>query len=376
MTTPAGGYDVSTLTRTSGPIDLNAPYPTSTLANKTIVITGAASGIGAGFARHWASHGANIVVADISVPQGEALVSSLPGPGRHSFFRCDVTVWEDQVRLFRAAAKASPTGGIDAVVANAGIPERNVAMSGNGFEDPPKGLDGEGEEEGEGDVPPAPRLDVLRTNLIGVMYTAQLALYWLPRNGDEGRDRTLLLIGSIAGITPLPGQPEYCTAKHAITGLWRALSGSCGGRYGIRVNLLLPYFVDTPLVPWKGMMFLAGGGWAEVPDVVDAGTRLVADEGIWGRTLAVSAPVEVRGEGDAVEVAVGGGGRRQAVWEVMAMDHEHVEVFVWRFIRLMNAIVGIRGWVGWLGDVVKFVWFRRRDEARKAAAKAMERKMA
>lgn len=366
MTTPAGGFDITGLTQTSGPIDLSAAYSPTTLRGKTILITGGASGIGAALARRWASHGAHIAIGDVSVAAGEALVASLPGGGRHHFFPCDVTVWEDQLRLFRETARVSPSGGIDAVVANAGIPEKDVAVSGRGYENP-VGLDE------EGGAPP-PELRVLRTNMVGVAYTAHLAMFWLPRNGggkDGGeagkkRDRHLLLVGSVAGIMPLPGQPEYCAAKHAVTGLWRALAGS-SFRHGVRVNLLLPYFTDTPLVPWEGMMFLAGAGLAEVGDVVEAGTRLMADEAIVGRALAVTAPVEVAGEGEDVRVlGRGEGGRREAIWEVMAMDYRHTEVFVWRFVRLMNAVMKIRGWVGFLADCVRFAWFRRRAEERQA----------
>jgi hypothetical protein len=120
------------------------------------------------------------------------------------------------------------------------------------------------------------------------------------------------------------------------------------------------------------MMFLAGAGVAQVSDVVDAGTRLMADEGIVGRALGVTAPVDVVGEGEEVTVVgEGEGGRREAVWEVFAHDHEHVEVFVWRYVRLMNALLKIRGWVGFLGDIVRYAWYRRREEERRDERKRL-----
>ncbi|KAB5562689.1 hypothetical protein GE09DRAFT_756003 [Coniochaeta sp. 2T2.1] len=377
MTTPNLGFDLTPLTRTSPagrPIDLTSPIPLTSLAGKTILITGGASGIGAAFAARWAAHGANIFVADINPVSGAAVVASLPTPlidkqQKHHFIKCDVTVWDDQLRLFQEVVRLSPTGGIDAVVPNAGIYEKRSTATGRGFEDPVR-LDQPGA--------PEPRLDVLKTNLIAVAWTVHLAMFWLPRNGPDGeRDRHILLIGSIAGISPLPGLPEYCAAKHGVTGLWRALSGT-GWRHGVRSNLLLPYFTDTPMMPWQGMGLLAGAGVAEVNDVVEAGTRMMADEGIRGKALAVTAPVGVEGgdggdgtrvlaEGEEVKV-VGTGkdgrGRREAVWEVMAGDYEHVEAFVWRFVRLMNALMVIRGWVGFLADCVRFGWFRRREEER------------
>jgi NAD(P)-dependent dehydrogenase (short-subunit alcohol dehydrogenase family) len=273
----------------------------------------------------------------------------------------------------------SPTGGIDAVVANAGIVEKEAAMTGKGVENP-KNLDLD-----ENAKPQPPSLAVLNTNLTGVVYTVHLAMYWLPRNEDpkyakagaasavagKKRDRHILLMGSIAGILPIPGQIQYTAAKHAVTGIFRALRGSTF-RHGIRTNLVMPYFVPTPFIPRKGLALLAGGGMAEVEDVVDAATRLMADESIVGRGLAVGAKVDVVDDEDGQPRIVEGkkkvdGERTQAVWDVYAHDYEEVEVFVFRYVRLMYRLVMIGGWIGWLTDVFHaFVYGKKAAHKRRA----------
>ncbi|KAJ4406073.1 hypothetical protein N0V85_004577, partial [Neurospora sp. IMI 360204] len=277
----------------SPPVDVTAPYDTKSLAGKTILITGGASGFGAAFARKWAKHGSHIIIGDVNDSAGEELIAelrSLPGSSKHHHYQhCDVTKWEDQVSLFRMAARASPTRGIDAVVAAAGISEQGEVASGApGVFDNPAGLD-------SNDTPPPPPLNVLNVNLTGVMYTTHLALFWLPRNGGVSRldlpddttaedsrpirDRHLLLVSSIAGLSPLPGQTEYTASKHGVLGLFRSLRATSWIK-GIRCNVLCPYFVDTPIIPWRGLALLAGGSKAEIEDVVDAATRLMADEGV------------------------------------------------------------------------------------------------
>jgi NAD(P)-dependent dehydrogenase (short-subunit alcohol dehydrogenase family) len=370
---PQEGFDVRSMINLSGPVDPTLPYSTATLAGKTILITGGASGFGEAFARHWAAHGSHIIIGDINSVAGEKLVAelrSLPGSsGRHHFQHCDVTVWADQLALFQTAVRVSPTGGIDAVVANAGILEKQSAATGEGIENP-RNLDLD-----ENPNPAAPPLAVLGTNLTGVAYTVHLALYWLPKNedpkyskeasglGGKRRDRHLLLMGSIAGIQPIPGQMEYTAAKHAVLGLFRSLRAS-SFRHGIRTNLVMPYFTHTPFMPWQGLLFLAGGGMAEVEDVVDAATRLMADESIVGRGLAVGAKVDVvDGNGEPSIVKGKGkvdGERTQAVWDVYAHDYEEVELFVFRYVRLMYALVKISGWVGWVVDVFNAYFYRKK----------------
>ena len=213
--------------RQSPPIDTREPYDASWVAGKTIIITGGASGFGAGFARNWALNGANICVADISKEKGQAFVEELrkeSGNEHHHFVYCDVTNWQSQVDLFRTAVKLSPTGGIDAVVANAGITDVGTRI------DEPGNLDME--------EPPKPVFKTIDVNIIGVMYTTHLAMFWLPRNqksngitppklshGPNTRDRHILLIGSIASLCGIPHEPQYGISKHGVLGLFvRALS--------------------------------------------------------------------------------------------------------------------------------------------------------
>ncbi|KAK4232381.1 putative dehydrogenase [Podospora fimiseda] len=327
--------------RQSPPVDLSKPYDTSTLSGKSILITGAASGFGAAFARHWASHGANIFIGDLNDTAGEQLIAELRSSSpsqHHAYFHCDVTSWNDQVSLFKSAIAASPTQGIDCVVAGAGIVD--VA---NSF-DTPKSLDSNNE-------PVQPKLKVVEVNLKGVMYTTHLSLFYLPRNStpeSEKRDRHILLVSSVAGIMPLPSQTEYSASKHAVMGLFRSLRSTSYMNHGVRLNVINPYFVETPLLTPGGRVLLAGAPKGKVEDVVDAATRLVADEGIVGRALLIGPKMKVE-EDDWMPSLDSPGGeeegkRSRAVWEIYGHDYEKVETFVWRYLTMLNVLKSVYGW--------------------------------
>ncbi|CAI4212778.1 unnamed protein product [Parascedosporium putredinis] len=292
------------------PVDLSSPYDRDAVAGKTILITGGASGLGAAFAKTWASHGAHVIIGDVDDAAGEALVADLRATTKsehHHYQHCDVTDWQSQVALFKMAASVSPTKGIDVVVPNAGI-----------------GHDG-----------------VFDVNLTGAAYTVHLALFWLQKN-EPGRDRAILLIGSIAGLIPLVGSAQYTASKHAITGLFRCLRGT-SYRKGIRVNMLCPYFLE---------------------DVVDAGTRLVADDKIYGRGLVVGPRMVVQDtdEGEIKLVQIPTGTETgKPIWDCYAHDYHAAQAFVYRYTLLLVGIAKIRGWFGWLTDV-SWILFKRRPE--------------
>ncbi|KAL9120145.1 MAG: hypothetical protein Q9187_003303 [Circinaria calcarea] len=353
MAKPAAKHSLVQMTRQSPPLESPSTVDDSWLKNKTILITGGASGFGAGFVTRWAAAGATIVFGDVNVTKGMRLAKeakeSTGNPSVH-FIKCDVTDWSSQVNLFKEAVKLSPHGGIDTVVANAGIADSTLQ-----FENP-KDLDAAD--------PPPPSLAVLNVNLIGVVYTTHLALYYLPRNPGAAaaspdcdprqthRDRHLLLIGSVASFVFLPGQAQYGAAKHGVLGLYRCLRSSVL-QHGVRVNLMCPYFIDTPLLSVNARFILAGGTLGIIDDVVEAATRFTSDPRIVGRAVSVGPKLKVtqdeRGEWSLSE---GGHGEEKAIWEIYAHDFEDSDIFQRRMIGILNRAVEIRAWTGWAGDMI------------------------
>jgi NAD(P)-dependent dehydrogenase (short-subunit alcohol dehydrogenase family) len=341
----------------SPPIDITKPYKASWLAKKTILITGGASGFGAGWAQKWAANNATLILGDVNVEAGDKLAREIrreTGNERVHFIYCDVTDWESQVNFFREAVKLSPHGGIDVVVPSAGIPLPEKLTQ------PPSDLM-------DSTSPKKPNLSVIDVNLTGVLYTCHLAFWYLPRNpGSEecspdsdpetrARDRMILLVSSMAGLASVPTSPLYATSKHGLIGLFRCLKGQ-SFVHGVRVNVVCPYFIKTPIVPASGRLLLAGGGWGALEDVIDAGTRLVADSRILGRALAIGPKGRIikTEVGDQVMdlPSAGPDGPETGIWEAYVDDFEMSDPFLRSFTSILNAVAGRRGWSGWVKDIV------------------------
>ncbi|RSL86990.1 hypothetical protein CEP52_015661 [Fusarium oligoseptatum] len=322
--------DITALIRQSPPIDVSKPYDPATLKGKTILITGGANGFGAHMVRKWASHGAHIVIGDVADAAGEDLVATMRASYPDSTFafqHCDVTDWESQVSLFETAVRVSPHGGIDIVVPNAGIILPGHSMK---FEAPILK---------DGRIP-KPNMATFDVNIVGATYTTHLAFYWLPKNElSEGRDRCLLLIGSLASLCPFPGQCYYTMSKHAILGLFRTLRAT-SWRQGIRVNMIAPYYTSKSnmLKPEVEAMFLSG---------TPAGRALCVGPKL--RTVDVKV---VEDEDELMVVGeVEGDGKGRAVWECYAEDYSNADAFVKRFVLLLNAAEKVKGWFGILSDI-------------------------
>lgn len=96
---------------------INFPKDFPSLKGKTIVITGGSSGIGEGFVRLACENGANVVFGDLNSDLGEKVAKETGA----TFVQTNVTVYKDQLGLFREASRKY--GKIDHAIANAGIYE-------------------------------------------------------------------------------------------------------------------------------------------------------------------------------------------------------------------------------------------------------------
>jgi len=104
------------------------PALLSNIKSKTVVVTGAAGGIGLEIGRLFQQHGANVVMADLerSRPTAEAMIATLPDPSRVIFVPANTLVWNEMKELFKTAIKTF--GSVDTVVANAGVMESHAAL--------------------------------------------------------------------------------------------------------------------------------------------------------------------------------------------------------------------------------------------------------
>lgn len=192
------------------------------LQDRNVVITGAASGIGAGVIKVARAQGANVVGLDVNRESGE-LIAKEHGA---SFYHCDVgdtTSWESVV-----AALGDKFDGIDHLHLNAGIqsapPEADLGQY--------KFL-----------AMTLPRYRrMLSVNIDGVV----LGLHYLLPMMKEGG--SIVVTGSLAGIVPYDIDPLYSMTKHAVTGLVRSLKGELG-ELGLRINALCPGGIDTGIIP-------------------------------------------------------------------------------------------------------------------------------
>ena len=365
---------------------MDISYDPALIEGKVILITGGASGFGAAFAARWASSGAIVIIGDISL-YGEEVAARIrqeTGNENVHFIHLDVTSWTSQVNFFREAVRLSPHGGIDTVVANAGI---NDAEESRLFENP--NVDYLNDPS-----PPAPSFKTLDINITGVMYTVHLALFFLPKNpgsircssnpksnSESKRDRHILLLGSVASLHPLMTQAPYTVSKHGVLGLFRCLRISAPVSAGARVNIICPYYTDTPFMQVPPRVLLAGVPLGKIDDVVNAASYLVADMSCMGRSL-VTGPklsLDTSGRGmrpeyksnrntqDEDSITCGGdlpnidgdSSREQEgpVWECYLHDMEPADIFTQRMLTVVNATVTARGWAGWACDMIgAFTW--------------------
>lgn len=264
----------------TGPVDVTLPYDPSLLTGRTAIVTGGANGIGEGYVRALVSHNVHVVIADLNETRGTALASELPNT---KFVKCDVTSWNDQLNLFKAAIEFSPTSKIHYVIANAGMIKADSVYD---VSDVTRDPDAD---------PTQPDLQIIDVNLKGTMYTTKLALHhFVKQNGvtpsPEQEDTALTLIGSGASYLDGPRAPQYAATKWAMRGIMHSLRRTAYF-HGTRVNMISPWYIQTSILTQEQFEHVTNAGvqFAELADAQDALMRLLSDTSINGKSLFIGA---------------------------------------------------------------------------------------
>lgn len=204
---------------------------------QTVLITGAAAGIGRAIAVAAAREGARLILGDIDLAGLEALRAEFHGQRFPVIAgRCDIRSQADIDALFAMGADAF--GHPDAVFANAGILGKPVDVW--------------AQSEAEFTT----QIDV---NLTGTWRTFKAAL---PKMIERGSG-TIVATASVAGLVGASGLASYVASKHAILGLVKSTALNVA-KHGVRVNALCPHMVDTPMLD---RLF---GGDASIRDALKA----------------------------------------------------------------------------------------------------------
>ncbi|HEU4471367.1 MAG TPA: SDR family NAD(P)-dependent oxidoreductase [Flavisolibacter sp.] len=221
-------------------------YKDASFKGKTAFITGAARGIGLATALELARLGANIALVDIADRSGAGM--AIDGYRLSGQEDLDAALRQVQALGVKAMAiradvrdlsamkvgarqAALELGGIDIVVANAGI----VAWS---------TIEGSGEKQWK---------DVIDVNINGVVNTVWATIGELKKS-KAGRIITLSSIGGRMGVV---GNGAYSTTKWAVIGLTKSLALELG-KYGITVNAVAPTAVNTPMYRSEGQVRSTG----------------------------------------------------------------------------------------------------------------------
>ena len=184
---------------------------------KTVIVTGASSGIGEAVARAYAREGATVVLSARSADELARVARAVEATGGKAIVQTsDVTREEDRVKLVERAR--SETGRIDVVVNNAG----------RGYYGSVARIDAQELEA------------LLVLNAIAPLRITQLALDALTRTAG-----TVVMMSSVAGVVVGPRMGAYAASKFALEALSMALRAELSGT-GVRVVVVRPGPVDTP----------------------------------------------------------------------------------------------------------------------------------
>ncbi|XP_062309454.1 15-hydroxyprostaglandin dehydrogenase [NAD(+)] [Osmerus eperlanus] len=243
------------------------------LKGKVALVTGAAQGLGRGFADILLKNGAKVALLDVNEQGGKALKAEfdeLYGAERTLFVTCNVESEEQLKVAFQRTVNT--LGRVDVVCNNAGIInerdwEKTVAV-----------------------------------NLCGVVRGTYLALEHMKKTSG-GHGGVIVNVASMAGLGPMVSAPIYTATKHGVVGFSRAIAGASeASGYGVRINVLCPGFTQTDILTSLDSVERSGQfshlrkatktllqqhGVLEVSDVAKSFLELATDDSKNGAVLLV-----------------------------------------------------------------------------------------
>lgn len=245
------------------------------MPKKTVIVTGAAQGIGKGVALRFAQGGYRVVVTDRDMAQSEAVAQDIAAATSAETLgiAADVTDAAAVTALFQRTIERF--GGVYALVNNAGIyPFKPFAeMTADDWD------------------------KVMNVNLKGIFLMTQEVAKILPEGGS------IVNISSIASIIGFENLVHYCASKGGVNGFTRALALELAPR-NIRVNAVAPGAIDTPGAFEKATAEMKQKTAANVPlgrigspaDIAHATFFLASDEAnyITGQALVVDGGWTIR----------------------------------------------------------------------------------
>lgn len=196
---------------------------TKRFAEKSMIITGAGSGLGQAVAQRLAADGANLVLVDMNSDGLEAtkqLIEQDASDVKVELVTADVTKEEDVKKYVDAAVSAF--GKIDGFFNNAGIEGKQNLTEEFGFDEFSK---------------------VVAVNLNGVFLGMQ---YVLKQMHEQGHG-SIVNTASVGGILGVGNQSGYAASKHGVVGLTRNSAREYGDK-GVRINAIAPGAIMTAMV--------------------------------------------------------------------------------------------------------------------------------
>ena len=249
------------------------------MKNKTAIITGAGSGIGAATAKLFAKHGATVIISDINQENANKICDEIKNDGgKAEVILANVAKYEDVEKLINQVV--SKHGQLDVIVNNAGIGNKQLLKT---AEHTLEDWD-----------------NVIAVNQNGVFYCMKLALQQMMKQGGGN----IVNVASLAGLKASGNNIAYTASKFAVVGMTKSAALEYGSK-NIRINAVCPGYTKTNLldklthtnqaVEEKLLKYIPMKRFGKPQEIADAIYWLASDQSsfITGQTITLDGGTSV-----------------------------------------------------------------------------------